>query len=303
MSRSCGRTPTASLPPTRGNTPAQSALGETRRIDAVLRPLSARLADWMAALGVDGLADLSVEVDEHRGPLTRLAARAEHQMSEAEEHLAAELGVTGSSAWGRLHNDVTSQLTTRVELPTGDEVLPMPAVRGLATDADPAARRAAYDAELRAWLMIEVPISAAMNAIKGGSERAEPPTPMVVATRRIVVRQQRESCDVRCDAVGGGRRAARPAALDANQGGAARSRSRRWSPWWDLVCATALDPRRGVVGRRHQAVRSAFSGYSDRLGGLLSPLSTSDGSTPSRATARWAARSACASSRIVSRVL
>ena len=115
------------------DTPAQSALGESRRIDAVLRPLSARLADWAAALGVDALADLSAEVDAHRGPLTRLAARSEHQMSEAEEHLAAELGVTGSSAWARLHNDVTSQLTTLVELPTGDEVLPMPAVRGLAS--------------------------------------------------------------------------------------------------------------------------------------------------------------------------
>ena len=35
--------------------PAQSALGETRQIDATLRPLTARLADWVASLGVDDL--------------------------------------------------------------------------------------------------------------------------------------------------------------------------------------------------------------------------------------------------------
>ena len=62
---------------------AQAALGEARRIDAVVRPLTARLADWVAALGVDALADVSSEVADHRGPLGRLAARAEHQMSEA----------------------------------------------------------------------------------------------------------------------------------------------------------------------------------------------------------------------------
>ena len=44
----------------------------------------------------------------------------------------------------------------------------VPAVRGLATDGDPTVRRAGYDAELRAWPTIEVPVAAAMNAIKGG---------------------------------------------------------------------------------------------------------------------------------------
>ena len=40
----------------------------------------------------------------------------------------------------------------------------MPAVRGLATDPDPAVRRAAYEAELRAWPTVQVPVAAAMNA-------------------------------------------------------------------------------------------------------------------------------------------
>lgn len=136
--------------------------------DAAVRPLLARLADWVHALGPDELADVSDAVHDHLEPLRRLAERAEHQMSEAEEGLYAELSTTGSSAWYRLHQEVTSQLTTDVTFPDGHvERLPMPAVRGLATSPDPGTREAAYRAEIAAWPTIATPIAAAINAIKG----------------------------------------------------------------------------------------------------------------------------------------
>jgi pepF/M3 family oligoendopeptidase len=85
-----------------------------------------------------------------------------------EESLYAELAVTGSSAWARLHQDVTSQLTANVTFPDGHtETLPMTAVRGLATSGDAAARRAAFDAELAAWPGVATACAAALNAIKG----------------------------------------------------------------------------------------------------------------------------------------
>ena len=251
------------------NAPAQSALGETRQIDATLRPLTARLADWVASLGVDELAASSDTVAEHRGPLVRLAARADHQMTESEEHLASELSVTGSGAWGRLHNDVTSQLTTNVELPTGTETLPMPAVRGLATDPDPEVRRAGYEAELRAWPTIEVPVAAAMNAIKG-------------------------------EAVALDRRRRWPSPLDASLFANSTSRStfdamqaavtaalpdlRRWMrtkaflhghdpadglPWCDLMAPLPFAGAEVSWDDGVEVVRSAFSDYSDTLGGLV----------------------------------
>jgi oligoendopeptidase F len=249
--------------------PAQAALGETRRIDATLRPLTARLADWIAALGVDDLAAMSDTVADHRGPLMRLAARAEHQMTEAEEHLAAELSVTGSSAWGRLHNDVTSQLTADVDLPTGVETLPMPAVRGLGTDPDPEVRRAAYDAELRAWPTIEVPVAAAMNAIKGEAgalnRRRHWPSPLDASLFANSV--------------------SRPT-FDAMQAAvtAALPDLRRWMrtkaalhghdpadglPWWDLVAPLPFAGADVSWNDGVDVVRSAFSGYSDTLGGLV----------------------------------
>ena len=95
---------------------AQAVLSELNTTESSLRPLLARLAEWVAALGADEIANVSAEAREHLGPLQRFAERATHQMPEAEEHLYASLSTTGSGAWGRLQSDVTSQLTASVAL-------------------------------------------------------------------------------------------------------------------------------------------------------------------------------------------
>ena len=136
---------------------AAGLMSELETVDATLRPLLARLAAWVAALGVEPLAAVSPAVAEHAGPLHKLAARAAHQMPDEMEALYAELSVTGSGAWGRLHADVSSQLTAAVTMPDGSiETRPMAAVRGMASHTDPRVRRAAYDAELAAWPSVGV---------------------------------------------------------------------------------------------------------------------------------------------------
>ena len=236
--------------------------------NARLVPLLARLADWVHALGVDELAAVSGEVAEHRGPLTRLDERASHQMSESEEALYAELSTTGSAAWGRLQRDVTSQLTTEVDMPDGDpETLPMPAIRGLATSPDAGVRKAAFDAELRAWPTIATPVAAAMNAIKGEAS---------IVNRR---REWESALDASLFANSVSRRT-----FDAMQEAVTEALPdfRRWMrtkaqlhghdgglPWWDLVApipqaASTLSWHAGI-----DWVRSAFATYSDELAGLV----------------------------------
>ena len=147
---------------------AQALADELQTLYSRGKPLMARLVDWVAALGAEELATVSPQAHEHLGPLTRLAARAEHQMSEIEEGLYAELSRSGSAAWGRLHSDVTSQLQADVHSADGQtQRLPMAAVRGLATHADPAVRQAAYDAEMTAWPTVAVVCAAALNGVKG----------------------------------------------------------------------------------------------------------------------------------------
>ena len=145
------------------NDEAQGVASALDRDAATLRRLSARLAAWVAALGADNLAAGGPLLRDHASPLQRAAARAEHQMPGPEEALYADLTMTGSSAWTRLHQDLTSQLTADVD----GERLAITTVRGLATHADVEVRRAAFDAELEAWPTVEVACAAALNAIKG----------------------------------------------------------------------------------------------------------------------------------------
>ncbi|MGB3735164.1 MAG: hypothetical protein WA964_09440, partial [Ilumatobacter sp.] len=146
---------------------AQAVMSELEPVDSKMRPLLSRLADWVASFDIDELAAVSTEASEHVGPLQRLHERATHQMSEAEEHLYAELSTTGAGAWGRLQREITSQLSAAVDLPDGSQQMPINAIRGMATDEDADVRKAAYEAELVAWPTIEVPVASAMNAIKG----------------------------------------------------------------------------------------------------------------------------------------
>jgi oligoendopeptidase F len=254
---------------------AQGLLSELEPAEAALRPLIARLADWVQALGVDELAAVSDQVREHLGPMRRLAARAAHQMSESEEHLHAELAATGSGAWGRLQRDITSQLSTEVAFPDGARRMPMPAVRGLATDADPAVRRAAYDAEMVAWPTIEVTVAAAMNAIKGEAN---------TINRR---RRWASPLDASLFANSVSR-----ATFEAMQSAVVASLPdfRRWMhvkarlhrvtsddasadapglKWWDLVAPLPFAPGAMSWDEGIDVVRSAFAGFSPRLGGLV----------------------------------
>lgn len=231
------------------------------------RPLTARLAEWMAALGVEQLATVSEEVLHHRGPLEKLAARAAHQMSEAEEGLYAELVATGSSAWDQLHSVVTSQLTTEVALPDGPKVLPMAAVRGLASHADPVVRRAAYDAEMSAWPTVAPVCAAAMNGVKGEANvvnrRRGWPSPLDASLfANSVSRPTFEAMHAAIveslpDFRGWMRSKAR---LHGHDGAL---------PWYDMFAPLPFAPAEISWDEGLQIVRTAFASYGGTLAGLV----------------------------------
>ena len=144
------------------------AQGELSQLQAELSQLArlrSRFDAWVAALGDAELTARSTAAADHAYPLERSTLRAAHQMSEAEEGMLADQTHTGSTAWVRLYGTFTSQLSVHVEGVDGP--MPMSRVRGLAYDHDPKVRRAAYEAELAAWEANDVPIIAALNAVKG----------------------------------------------------------------------------------------------------------------------------------------
>ncbi len=247
----------------------QSAL-QTRLAD--LTRLTTRLDAWLASLGGEALADPTADpplvVAEHAFALRRAAEQAAHHLSPAEEDLVADLRLSGSVAWARLHREVTAGLTATVAGPDGDEVLPMSVVRGRATHADPAVRRAAYDAELATWPTVAVPLAAALNGAKGeaGVLNQRRGWPDDLAPALAVNHVDREVLDAMTDAVVEALPTFRAhlrtkaAALGHPEGAGL--------PWWDLLAPVGTGAAAVDWGEAVDRVRTTFAGYAPDLGRL-----------------------------------
>ena len=201
---------------------------------------------------------------DHAWPLRKAELAATHQMTEDEEGLAAELNLTGGSAWNRLHGDVSSRLTANVN---GDD-LAITLVRNLALAADPAVRKAAYDAELLAWKTASVPLAAAMNGIKGeanvlnrrrGWEDSLAPALFYNAVDRPTLEAMQSACVASFPDF---RRYLRTKAALLGHGDAGL-------PWWDLF-APVGDPAANECSwdEAIEHVRAAFASYSPALAAL-----------------------------------
>jgi pepF/M3 family oligoendopeptidase len=146
---------------------AQARLSEFQPTVAALSLLQTRLTAWVGKADVEALAAGSPLAQDHLHFLRQSLVRARHLMNPDEEALAADLVLTGSTAWERLHANLTSQLSVTVQLDGQERRLPMAAVRNLAQHPDRDVRRQAYEAEMMTWHAVRVPLAAAMNSIKG----------------------------------------------------------------------------------------------------------------------------------------
>ena len=128
-----------------------------------------RIRGWIGGLG-DLLSDalkLGKESQDHAFALLEIAEQSQYMMNQAEEALAAELGVSGAGAWSKLQGTVTSQLSVEFKIDGQTQRLPMPAIINLRNHPDEVTRRRAYETELAAWETIKEPIAAALNGVKG----------------------------------------------------------------------------------------------------------------------------------------
>ncbi|HEY8745565.1 MAG TPA: M3 family oligoendopeptidase [Chloroflexota bacterium] len=150
------------------NDRAQATLSELQSQLVEFRQLDTRYDAWLGSLDIDMLVARSEVAQAHAFALRQAAEAAQHQMSEAEEDLAAHLNLSSGTAWAKLHGNITSRLIVTVPMPDGTTpTLPMSAVRGLAMDGNGANREAAYRAEIAGWETVALPLAAAINSIKG----------------------------------------------------------------------------------------------------------------------------------------
>ncbi|MDP2676754.1 MAG: M3 family oligoendopeptidase [bacterium] len=100
--------------------------------------------------------------------LARMRKRANMTMSKEMEILAADLGVDGIEAWGRLYNNTSGKLTFEMQYPDGrKEIKPFSQRRSLMEKPDREIREAAFRGGNEAWAKIADIPAAALNAISG----------------------------------------------------------------------------------------------------------------------------------------
>ena len=102
---------------------------------------------------------------DYRFIFDEIAEEAKHQMPKELEELAADLMRSGSDAFGRLQETVSSSACAELD----GKKLTVIQLRALATNADRETRRKAYEAELKVWKEHEIAFCYALNSIKGTS--------------------------------------------------------------------------------------------------------------------------------------
>src|SRR5918994_643198 len=146
---------------------AQARFSQFQECAVALDKLQTRFTAWVGTLPIDELVERSSLAAEHEFPLRQMHVAARHLMSEEAEALAAELSPSSGAAWAKLHDNLTSQITAKVELEGREQTLPMSAIRNLAMEPDRDLRHRAWRSELGAWEANALPIAAALNGVKG----------------------------------------------------------------------------------------------------------------------------------------
>lgn len=148
---------------------AQKNLSEFEQLTIETRKHEVVFKSWLKQFSnrIDTVLNLGGNAGAHAFYLKETIDQSQFMMSTAEESLAAELNLSGATAWEKLQGTITSQLSVDFEL-NGEKVkLPAPALINLRSHPQEDVRKRAYQAELAAWKTVEEPLAAALNGIKG----------------------------------------------------------------------------------------------------------------------------------------
>lgn len=149
--------------------PAQKADSVLDQLSVRGEKLSVQFKSWIGRIhpALPALLEQPSSAQAHAFFLEETAEESQHLMSEVEEGLAAELNVSGATAWAKLQGTVTSQLSVDFEMDGKVHRMPMPALINLRSHPNEEVRKRAYEAENQAWASVSETLAACMNGIKG----------------------------------------------------------------------------------------------------------------------------------------
>lgn len=145
------------------DTTNMQALGIIEKVEKLLPEIAVievQFTRWLTKL-----EDIKFEgiIGEHKFAINERLKSAKYMLDDKSEMIIATMKNTGSNAWSKLQDTMTSSLTVEFD----GKKLPLPAIRNLADDKSQDIRKRAYEAELAAYPEIEKSSAGCLNAIKG----------------------------------------------------------------------------------------------------------------------------------------
>ena len=134
----------------------------SRKLSATAAPKTA-LVQYVAAIDdLQAVVDSDELLKEHEFYLSNIKENAKYTLSPEVENVISLYEISGSSAWG----DLQSYLTSTVPVEYEGSTTSLSDIRNKAYDPDPAVRKSAYEAELKAYDRIKDSIAFSLNSIK-----------------------------------------------------------------------------------------------------------------------------------------
>ena len=115
-------------------------------------------------VNVDKVCEESEILKKYKWNLINDKKSSKHRLSDKEELILSKYDQIAGSSWSDLQSKLTSNI--KISVPGFDKEMPLAEVRNLAYSNDPVVRKNCYEAELKAYPLIDEPIAMALNNIK-----------------------------------------------------------------------------------------------------------------------------------------
>lgn len=123
---------------------------------------------WVGTLeNLNDLISQSELLQNHRFYLTNIEEKNKYSLSVKEEGIISKMQITGSSAWAKLRQQLTSSLLVEMNIEGENKKLPFSASFKFLSDKNKEMRKNAFEERIKAYETIEDSASACLNGVKG----------------------------------------------------------------------------------------------------------------------------------------
>ena len=218
---------------------------------------------------VGGLGNLSalIDGDEDLTPyaffLKDFSVLAAHMLPEDMEKWMLRMSLSGGDAFSKLRDQLMSMHLVEIE----GKKLPLPTVRGMAYDPNPAIRKQAYDAELASYEKAALPIAFCLAGIKGEALTLceAKKYPDILSQQLAESRMDKETLDAMFTAI-------REALPDFQQYLQAKARylgHPSGLPFYDLFAPVSQNEQRYTIDEAQTLLTSTFSHIHPEMGAFI----------------------------------